>query len=168
MFFLDRFLSESLRAQEEARKAFKVITEETRPLSPSSLGAYAIAEASPSSFIFYSNIDSDPLKERVRYFLDGTVLKRGIIKPSGDPLSYNPDDETTSEIIHNVANDTTPLFSYYDSDYDGTTPPLGEPVNVSSVRLVKITVLIDKNPSQPPAAITMATQVSMRNLKDNL
>lgn len=168
IFSLNRFLSGSLEAQDEARRALKMITAEARSLSPSSIGAYPIAEANQTSFIFYSNIDSDSLKERVRYFLNGTVLKKGVIKPSGNPLSYNPADEVVSEVVHNVANGATPIFSYYDANYDGTTPPLEEPVDIPSVRLVKITILIDKDPSQPPGVITLTTQISMRNLKDNL
>lgn len=168
IFSLNRFLSGSLEAQDEARRVLKTMTAEVRPLSPSSLGAYPIAEANSTSFTFYSNIDGDTLKEKVRYFLDGTILKKGVIKPSGDPLSYSSADEIISEVVHDIANGATPIFSYYDTDYDGTTPPLGDPVDIPSVRLVKITILIDKDPLQPPSAITLTTQVSMRNLKDNL
>lgn len=168
IFFLNRFLTSSLGAREEARRTLKMITAEVREASPSSIGAYPIAEANSTSFVFYSNIDSDSLKERVRYFLDRTTLKKGVIKPSGNPLSYDPATEAISEVIHDVANGATPIFSYYDTNYDGTTPPLGEPVDIPSIRLVKITILIDKDPLQPPAAIILTTQVSMRNLKDNL
>ena len=168
IFFLNRFLSGRLAAQDEVRRTFKTITAEVRQLSPSSLGAHPIAEANPTSFVFYSNIDGDTFKEKVRYFLDGTILKKGVIKPSGDPLSYNIADEIISEVVHDIANGATPIFSYYDTDYDGTTPPLGNPVDIPLVRLVKITVLIDQDPLRPPGVITLTTQVSMRNLKDNL
>jgi len=36
------------------------------------------------------------------------------------------------------------------------------------VRLVRITIKIDEDPNRPPAALTSTTQVSIRNLKDNL
>ena len=67
-----------------------------------------------------------------------------------------------------MANEATPIFDYYDTNYDGTTAPLAQPVSAIAVRLVKITLIIDKNSLRPPAPITMTTQVSMRNLKDNL
>ncbi len=168
IFFLNRFLSGSLTAQDEARRALKTMTAEVRPLSPSSLGAYPIAEANSTSFIFYSNIDSDSLKERVRYFLDGAILKKGVIKPSGTPLTYDTADEIINEIVHDVSNNATPIFSYYDTNYNGITPPIEEPINIPSVRLVQITILINKNSSQQPGIITLTTQVSIRNLKDNL
>ena len=121
-----------------------------------------------SSFTFYSNVDDDSFKERVRYFLDGTTLKKGIIKPSGTPLTYNPADEAVSELIHGVANATTSIFSYYDKNYDGTNQALIEPIDIATVRLVKITIVTDKDPQTPPGPMTLTTQISIRNLKDNL
>jgi len=168
VFSLNRIISDSLVAQEEARRNLKTMTAEIRTASPSSLGAYAIAQTATSSFIFYSNIDGDSFKERVRYFLDGTTLKKGIIKPSGAPLAYNPANETIIDLAHDVANTTTSIFSYYDTNYDGTTQPLAEPINVSVVRLVKITIVIDHDPLVSPGHITLTTQISIRNLKDNL
>jgi type II secretory pathway component PulJ len=168
VFSLNRTISGSLTAQDEARRALKSMSAEIRTASPSSLGAYPLMQTATSSFTFYSNIDGDSFKERVRYFLEGTTLKKGIIKPSGSPLTYNPANEVITELIHDVANATTSIFSYYDENYDGTTQPLAEPINISAVRLVKITVVIDHNPTQPPSPITLTTQINMRNLKDNL
>lgn len=168
VFSLNRIISGSLTAQGEARRTLKLMSAEIRTASPSSLGAYAITEATVSSFIFYSNIDSDPFKERVRYFIDGTTLKKGVIKPSGSPLVYNPVSETISELIHDVADSAVPIFSYYGADYDGLIPSLAVPIDISMVRLVKITVMIDQDLQAPPGPITLTTQISMRNLKDNL
>ena len=168
VFSLNRILSQSIVSQEEVRRALKVMSAEIRATSPSSIGAYAIAETATSSFIFYSNIDDDSFKERVRYFLDGTVLKKGVTKPAGDPLTYNPASETISDVVRDVANGTTALFSYYDTDYDGTSQPLVQPINISIVRLVRIVIMVDRDSSVLPGPITLTTQISMRNLKDNL
>jgi len=170
VFSLNKTISDSLTAQDEAREALKSMSAEIRTASPSSLGAYPLVQTATSSFIFYSDIDNDSLKERVRYFVDGTTLKKGVIKPSGSPLAYNQSNETITERIHNivVGAENTSVFSYYDKNYDGTTPALTEPVDISAVRLVKIAIVIDKNPQAPPSPITLTTQVSMRNLKDNL
>lgn len=168
VFSLNRILSDSLTAQDEARRSLKTMSAEIRTTSPSSLGAYALEQTATSSLVFYSNIDGDSFKERVRYFLDGTTLKKGVIKPSGNPLTYNPANEIVAELIHDIANATTSIFSYYDETYDGTTQPLAEPINKNLVRLVKITIMIDKNPQTPPPPLVLTTQVTMRNLKDNL
>ena len=168
VFSLNKIISGSLTAQDEARRALKSMSAGIRTASPSSLGAYALTQTATSSFTFYSNIDDDSFKERVRYFLDGTTLKKGVIKPSGTPLTYNPANEAISEIVHDVANATSSVFSYYDANYDGTTQPLPEPIDIAAVRLVKITVAIDKDSQTSPGPITLTTQISMRNLKDNL
>lgn len=164
----NRQYSESLAAQDSARRAMRIMSGEIRILSPSSTGAYAISEAAANSFTFYVNIDEDSYKERVRYFKSGNALKRGIVKPSGNPLAYDSEEEMISIVADNIANTGTPVFSYYDSDYDGTTDPLSEPINVSDVRLIKIMLIIDRDNSSPPGPITLTTQVSLRNLKDNL
>lgn len=167
-FSLNAILADSFTVQGEARGALKRMSAEVRSLSPSSTGAYPIADATASSFAFYSDIQGDFRKERVRYFLEGTTLKRGAIEPSGDPLAYNPANEAVSDIAHDVANGTAPLFEYFDAAYDGVSPPLAAPVDVPSVRLLKITIVVDHDPSRPPASFAFTTQVSMRNLKDNL
>ena len=165
---LNRIFSSSLAAQEETRRALKTMSAEIRAASPSSIGAYALAETATSSFAFYGDLDGDFLKERIRYFLDGAIIKKGVIKPSGDPLTYNPADETVSDLVHDVINGAAPVFDYYDANYEGTTQPLAEPIDASSVRLIKITIMIDKDPSASPGSMTLTTQISMRNLKDNL
>lgn len=168
VFSFNRIFSQNITAQEEARRALKIMSAEIRAASPSSVGAYAIAEAATSSFVFYSNIDDDSFKERVRYFLDGAVLKKGVTKPTGDPLTYNPASEVVSDVVRDMANGATAIFSYYGTEYGGTTPPLAEPIDISAVRLVKIMIMVDRDPSAPPAPISLTTQISMRNLKDNL
>ncbi|MBM3261104.1 prepilin-type N-terminal cleavage/methylation domain-containing protein [Candidatus Kaiserbacteria bacterium] len=168
-YSLNRMISGSLTAQGEGRRAIKMMSAEIRVASPSNLGAYAIAQAATSSITFYSNVDGDSYKEQVRYFLQGTTLKKGVIKPSGTPLAYGAAQEQISEVVHDVsASSTAPIFSYYNEDYDGTTAPLASPVNIAAVRLVKVMIIIDKDPQKSPGPLILTTQISMRNLKDNL
>ncbi len=159
------FVSAGFVDTENSRKILKTMVSEIRTASTADTGAYVISQATSSSFTFYSNIDSDPLKEKVRYFLNGTNLQKGVVKPTGSPLTYNSGSEIISTLAVNV---TSVQFSYYNKNYDGTTAPLSFPINISDVRLVKITVTMDKDPNAPPAPTTFSTQVSIRNLKDNL
>lgn len=168
IFSSNNTISGDVIAQNDVHRAFKEITSEIRSASFSSLGAYPIDNATTTSFIFYSDIDDDGVKERIRYFLDGTIFKKGTLKPSGNPLIYNPTNETISETIHDVDNGTTPIFNYYDTNYDGFTSSLTNPINILAIRLIKITVIIDHDPSKLPSPITFTTQVSIRSLKDNL
>ena len=92
-----------------------------------------------------------------------------MIKPSGNPLAYNPASETLSSLITNVMNGTsTALFLYYDKNYDGTSAALPIPVSIANIRLIKVSVVIDPNSAQPLKAMTITTQATLRNLKDNL
>ncbi|MBI3963496.1 MAG: prepilin-type N-terminal cleavage/methylation domain-containing protein [Candidatus Kerfeldbacteria bacterium] len=167
VFSLQSTLTQDLGIQGEARKVFATASAQIRSAAPSSTGAYALAQATAASLTFYSNIDGDAPIERVRYFLDGTTLKKGILKPTGAPLAYDPTDEVVTDVLHDMRNGATPVFTYYDATYDGTTDPLTEPVDIPSVRLIKIVAMIDHDPSRPPDARTIATQVMMRNMKDN-
>ena len=167
LFSLNSTLRDSLTSQSEARAAFKIMTAEIRSASPSSTGTYAIEAADASTFIFFGDIDDDGLYERIRYYMSGTTLKRGITKPTGNPLTYTSTNETTSDLIHDIVNGSVPLFSYYDSSYDGTSGSLN-PISILAIRLVKITTVVDRDPNRAPGASTSTTQVSIRNIKDNL
>ncbi len=168
IFSLNKITSDNLLAQEGARRALKNITAEIRSMAPSNLGAYALVQTATSSLTFYSNIDSDSQIEKIRYFLSDTTIKRGIIKPSGNPLTYNPANEIIVNLVQNIANATTSIFNYYDTDYGGQSDPLTQPVDIPAVRLIKVTIIIDDDPLKLPIPISMTTQVAPRNLKDNL
>jgi hypothetical protein len=168
---LNTFVSESLISQQDILKALKTFTLEVRSANESSLGSYPIATAATNTFMFYSDQDFDGLYDRVRYYVSGTTLKKGVVKPTGNPLTYNVANEKISDVIHSVANGTsTPVFSYFGSSYDGaaTATPLTVPVDATLVRLVKFNVLIDRTAGIAPGVLNFETEVSIRNLKDNL
>jgi type II secretory pathway pseudopilin PulG len=160
------FVSASLNNVDMGRNTIKTFSREIRTASTADTGAYTISTATGTAFTFYSDIDNDGLKERVRYFLNGTIFQKGVIKPTGSPLTYNVANEVISTMLQNVTSTT--VFEYYDKNYDGTTAPLSSPVTISSIRLVKVTLSTDKDPNRSPGITTFSTQVSIRNLKDNL
>ncbi|OHB00051.1 MAG: hypothetical protein A3E93_02395 [Candidatus Zambryskibacteria bacterium RIFCSPHIGHO2_12_FULL_43_12b] len=168
LFSINTGVQNNLSAQLEGRKILRTVISELREASPSSLGAFPLAQAGTSTLTIYSNIDSDSYKERIRYFTVGNELRRGVLKPSGNPLVYNSANENVEVMIRNIINGTsTPIFEYFDENYTGTTTPLSQPVNVLSVRLVRITVIVDKDANRPPGAITITSQGMLRNLKSN-
>lgn len=168
VFSLNSLLHTSLSSQREARIALKTITAEVRSASPSGSGAYPVATAGDSELTFYADIDDDGITERIRYFLDDTMLRRGRILPAGTPVVYDPATEDVTDIVHDVANGADPVFAYYDASYDGMTAPLSQPVDVAAIRLVKVTVTVDRDADDPPPPVTLSSQVSLRNIKDNL
>ena len=129
IFFFNSDLNSSLSLQFDARQVLRKVVAELRSTSPSSLGAYAISSASTSTITFFSDIDDDFLKEQVRYFMQGKELRRGVVKPSGSPLTYNQSNETISIVARDIINGTsTPIFYYYNNTYTGTSSPLTLPV----------------------------------------
>ncbi len=168
IFFVTSSLSGSMNAQLDARHIVKIMVTELRQASPSNMGAYPIELASSTGVTFYSDINHDGLKDKVRYFLSGKTIKKGVIVPTGTPLTYTGAETITTIISNVVASSTVPLFQYYPSSYAGTTSPLTQPVDTSVVRLVKITAIIDVDPNRSPIPLLVTSQVSIRNLKDNL
>lgn len=166
LWYYNRAIGNGLDSADAGRNLLKNMTTEIRTASSANTGAYTISQASASSFTFYSDIDDDGIRERIRYFLSGTNFQRGIIEPSGNPLTYNSANEVIKTIAGDVTNST--IFEYYDKNYDGSTAALTSPITIPSVRLVKMTITVDKDVNNPPAPMTFSTQVSMRNLKDNL
>ncbi|MEK7463788.1 MAG: type II secretion system protein [Patescibacteria group bacterium] len=168
----NKYAENSLSSAQDARNVLRVIVKELRTASPSNNGAYAIAQAATSTITFFSDTDGDGLKEQIRYFISTTTpvtLKKGSIKPIGSPSVYSPSAEVFSTLAYNIKNATsTALFEYYDNGYAGTSSPLTQPVTVTSIRLVKINLMIDADPNKSPIPRLYTSQVSLRNLKDNL
>jgi len=167
LFVLSSVTGDELAAQHELRMVFKKIVTELRPVAQPATGAYPIALAEADALVFYSDIDYDGTYERVRYFLDSGSFKKGIIIPSGNPLSYNPASETVTAVVSDVTNGGS-IFSYYDETYTGTESPLSLPVSTADIRLIKMTLTVDHNLARSPGPITEESQVVIRSLKDNL
>jgi prepilin-type N-terminal cleavage/methylation domain-containing protein len=166
-FHNNKVIWEQLSTQNEGRKVSQDLVNELRTASASSIGAYTLEKAEIQQLVFYSNIDTDSWRERVRYFKDGTNLKKGITKPTGNPLTYNPANENITTIAHDVANGVNPLFYYYNQVYTGVEVPLVQPVAVTAVRMIKFSIDLDINPNTSPVPLHIETMVAVRNLKSN-
>lgn len=154
---------------QDATNILKVMSRELRSLVPSENGSYGIASAASSSIEFYMDIDSDGDADQLHYYISGTTLYRGTTPPTGSPAVYNPSNENISILATGMRNSSsTPLFEYYSSSYDGTTPAMTYPLAISSIRLIKVSLTIDTDPNKTPVVKTFSSQVAPRNLKDNL
>ncbi|MFH1661723.1 MAG: type II secretion system protein [Candidatus Falkowbacteria bacterium] len=160
-----RFGYDQEDAVANARKVMDVMIEEIREASQSSSGDYLIDDVEGQNFSFYSNIDSDAEIEKVRYFLDAGVFKKGIIEPSGDPLVYLDANEVVSEIAQHVNNQAEDIFYYYDTDYNLIADPVADKNNI---RLIHISLKINVTPGVSPNDFYVSTDIQIRNLKDNL
>lgn len=161
----NNLINSSLNADSEMRSALKKMVAELRGTAQSDTGTYQISTATKNTLTFFSDVDGDGRREQVRYFLTGTSLQRGLIKPTGNPLAYVAGTETLTTVVHSVANPNQELFAYHDQNYTGTETALVEPINIPLIRLIKITLTVDENPTKPPAPLTLGSQVSIRSLK---
>lgn len=163
-----RFFYNTNIVQDEARRTMQKFSAEARSMTQSGTGAYSIESATDNSLIFFRDINQDGLVERVRYYLEGTDLKKGTIIPAGNPLTYSTANEKISVVVHGVYNDvSTPIFQYYNRNYDGQTAALTQPLDITTIRLIKLNLLIGTGNSNQDR-INLTTQVALRNIKDNL
>ena len=166
-FVLSRRLQATLTIQQELQTLMRRFSAEVRAAAPSETGAFAIASASSTQLTFYTDSDNDGTVERIRYYISGNQLRKGTLNPTGSPLAYTG-SESTRTLVRNIVATTTPVFSYYNSTYAGTTTALTQPVTVSAVRSIKMFLFVDDDTTQAPPAVQSTTQVTVRTLKDNL
>ncbi len=168
VFFLGSVARGSLSVSQDARNVLRVMAREIRAAAPSANGAYPLVSVASSSISFFSDIDGNGQRDFVRYYVSSSTLMKGVTVAAGSPLSYSTTSEITYIVMSDVRNASTSIFTYYDNAYAGTSSPLAFPVSVQSVRLVRIDLILDANADRAPATKTFTTQVSIRNLKDNL
>lgn len=157
------------QAIEEARNGIEIMIKEIREARPGDDGSYIIEKAEDYEFIFYSDIDLDGDTERVRYFIEGTDFKKGVIEPQGFPPVYiiDPQHPQYSEkifILSKYLRNQPPIFRYY----DGNLQELPVPARLKDTKLMKVYLVINVNPNQPPQDFVLESEVQLRNLKDNL
>ncbi|MFZ2189310.1 MAG: type II secretion system protein [Candidatus Magasanikiibacteriota bacterium] len=159
---------EQLDKQNEGRKVLQQVVDTVRKAEESSVGGYPISTSTNYQLSVYANIDDDSYREKVRFWLDGITLKRGIIKPSGSPLNYSGTEQVV-ELAHDVVNisKNSPLFLYYDESYDGSGIALAQPVELTDVRVIRVQLELEKDPTATPVPLHVESVVSIRNLKTN-
>jgi len=158
--------SAGITADGEMRSATRAFMRDLRAAAPAQTGAYALETAGTSTLTFYSDVDGDALRDRVRYYLSGSTLMRGVTPPTGSPYNYLAGNERLTSVVHNLALGATSLFNYYDGTYTGTTSPLTQPVDIAVVRYIRMTLIVDADPNRPPAPVTLSGGVMIRSLKN--
>jgi prepilin-type N-terminal cleavage/methylation domain-containing protein len=164
---MQEIVGQKMTSGQDIEQVLQIMSSEIRAAGPSALGAYPIESASTSSFVFFSDVDRDGVFERIRYFLETSTIRQGIIKPTGTPAGYPPGEEIFSLVTDNVIiSSTTPLFAYFDSAYTGTqTSSLPLPIEVTKIRTVKINIYRDTKPGTAPAPSLFTAEVTLRNLR---
>ena len=153
-----------------AKTAMTRLIRDVREARTGENGGWPIIEATDNSITFYSDITNDGKADRVRYFLDGTDFKRGVVEPSGSPVSYPPASEKISFIASGVNNGTSPVFTFYNGNWpaDQINNPLPPANRIIGTRYIKVYLKIKSSASSQTGAFDLTTGVNIRSLKDNL
>lgn len=166
---LENIIEQKLQSRQDIDQTFQIMITDIRSAGQSNQGAYPIVSASTSSFIFYSDYDQDGVFERIRYSLVTSTLERGIVEPSGNPLSYPTSSEVVTTVIEDVviaATTSLNVFEYFDSSYTGSGSAMTSTDDVSPIRVVRVTIYSDVSPGQAPRPLLFTNTVTIRNLRD--
>lgn len=165
-----RYTNEQALAVSSLRQGMETMVKELREASNGAEGSYILTEAGDQEIIFFSDIDTDAAAEKVRYFLVGTDLKKGVTEPAGDPPNYTTNPEVVSIISPYIRNNSNPIFKYFNGDYpgDNVNNPLPNPRRLTDTKMVQIYLLVNVNLALAPDSLELTSNVQIRNLKTNL
>jgi hypothetical protein len=152
---------EQASAVSSAQQGLEQIMRIIREAAYSSEGAFPIQSIAADDLVFYADVDTDALIERVHYYVSGTTLMRGVTEASGNPPVYGG-VETTSAVSQYVRNLEQGIvtFRYYDE--------LGSEItnyaNWTAVRFVKVSLGVNIDVTKLPNQLVLSSSAAIRNL----
>lgn len=161
----NRARQSAIAATDAAHQVVRSTVSMIRQATPSATGSYPIQSATSTELVFYAPVAGTTTIQRARLFISNGKLQLGTTQP-GSPATYSGTESVTT-LLSGVVNGATPLFQYYDASYTGTGAAMN-PVTLSAIRLIKMTIIFDDNPNAPPLPSTIELLAQLRNLKDNL
>lgn len=156
----------------QAQTGMTTLIREIREARSGDNGAWPLIDAADNSFIFYSDVDNDGRTDRVRYFINGTALQKGVIPPTQVPVTYPAGNEVFSTIASSIDTSSGPLFTYYNGNWpsDAVNNPLPANQRIANTRYVGINLQINvasgSGSTAQPFQLTSGVQI--RSLKNNL
>jgi prepilin-type N-terminal cleavage/methylation domain-containing protein len=165
--------NQQMKAMENIYKARSVVSEfsnEMRNCVYGQDGSYPISKATNNEIIFFSNYKAgEGNVKRIRYYINNTILYKGIVFASGNPFTYNLASEVVTPVANSVTNGLQPVFYYYDGNYDGTGQHLQQPVNINNIRYINISLNVLKETTEgSQSEFSIIGGSTIRPLKDNL
>ena len=74
-----------------------------------------------------------------------------------------------NSIATGLSNGSSPIFYYYNSNYDGSTNALAQPINVAQVRFIEINLVVPNQiTKQENSSFSVTSGAAIRSIKDNL
>ena len=152
------------------QRAVDLVVSDIRRARQADNGSYPIVSGSDFDIVFYADSDNDGQTERVHYFLDNGLLKKGVRLPTaGTPVTYANGDGTVTTVATAIYNtNSEPIFTYYNANYPGDTAnnPLSTPISVANVRLVKVHIAMNIDPNHAPDSVNFQSFAEFRNLNE--
>ena len=153
-------------ALQSARKGVELMVRDVREAAYGDEGSYPLVDFSTTSLTFFSDTDQDESVERIRYFLQGSTLYRGVVQATGTPATYATSTEEIAAVSEHVRNTDQGVdtFTYYNASGTVVTTQ----TDMLDIRFITINLVVNINPSRLPEEFTLRSSATMRNLKDNL
>ncbi|NTW14119.1 MAG: prepilin-type N-terminal cleavage/methylation domain-containing protein [Candidatus Moranbacteria bacterium] len=165
---LNRFILETGVASATASRGVDGLVSDLRKIRQGDDGSYPVVSGDNFDLVAFIDVDNDGKTERVHYYLQNSLLKRGVTEPAAtQPVTYPAGDQTTTTIARYIANTTDkPIFFYYNDNYPGDTVnnPLNTPIAIQDARLVKVRLIVNINPNRAPEETTIESFAEFRNL----
>lgn len=133
-------------------------------------GSWPILVTNDNDFTFYADVNGDNRTDKVRYFMSGTELRRGVIEPTQVPVTYPSQNEKISVLISSLQATSSAMFTYYNGDWpgDNVANPLQPSQRIFNTRFVQININVKPAGSFATKPFQLKSGVSIRSMKDNL
>lgn len=147
---------------DSARKGVEYLVRDLREAGFADDGSFPIIQNSSTSISFYSDVDRDFSVEKIRYFLEGTTLKKGITNAVGSPPLYTGTEQVTavSEYIRNIEQGI-PVFRYYTA----TSTEIASGANPTNISFVTLDLVVNVDVNRLPGQFTLHSSATIRNLR---
>ncbi|MDD2657027.1 MAG: prepilin-type N-terminal cleavage/methylation domain-containing protein [Patescibacteria group bacterium] len=162
---------EQLVTQNQGKKTLEHVINYVRKAETSSVGSYPLNTTEPYNLIFYANVDSNNMIEKVQFWLDDKTLKETITHPSSTASSniYENGTSQTIDLADNVKNMelAVPVFLYYNESYTGSQSELLGNFNLTDIRMIKVQLELEKDPNKSPEPLHVESMALIRSTKRN-
>ncbi len=147
---------------DNARKGVEYLVRDLREAAYADDGSFPIVANGSTSISFYSDIDRDASVEKVRYFIDGTNLKKGTTNAAGSPPTYTGTEQVTliAEYIRNTAQ-SIPVFRYYNA----SSTEVAAGATSTTISFVSVDLVVNVDVNRLPGQFTLHSSATIRNLK---
>lgn len=149
-------------AQQMAQLALDRIQREMRQTQKPFL-LQSLVPGSSETIIYAADLNNDGVSETIKYeYQHSTGMLTRQVNATG---AINFDASPKDVLAKYIANDSSQrIFTFYGTDLNNPLDPnLPQSDIIDKSRVIRVRLIIDKDPNKPPAAFDMATDVKLRN-----